>query len=710
MRAFILAVTGFGFIVVAACSSYGTSVVEVENQAEVASVSIALPSPSLVAGQTQRGHAIVKDATGATLSGRAVTWFSSSTSIATVNDAGDIAAVTPGSATLSAVSEGVAGTAALTVIPRPPMPVAKVLVAINPAAVVVGQTAQASVALQDADGNPLSDRAVAWQSGNASVAVVSGSGAISAVGAGSTSITASSEGQAASASLSVSAPAPVPVATVTVAPATATLQIGATVQLAATTRDASGATLTGRVVGWSSANAGVASVNSNGLVSAVGAGTAQITASSEGKTSSATITVSAPPPPPSVPVATVSISPSSQSLVIGATVQLAATTRDANGAVLTGRAVSWSSASGAIATVSTSGLVRGIAAGTVQITATSEGKSSSASITVTPPVVTPVATVTVSPATSSPIVGNTVQLSATTRDANGNVLNGRVVVWSTANAAIASVNATSGLVTTVAVGTVQITATSETKTGTATFNVQAVPPPPPPGSSNEPTGMTRVAERSFNAVQESPWDTDSQITVVQDATAPKSPSSALRFTFPTGFGGGGNSNGHTGLAFGGNYRILYISYWAKYSANWYGHETGINKQAYAWVTAGYTPFVMEAEGTGSGSLRPRPILQRMIRGDGNYSPNLVPGAVFPRGAWFRVEIVLTGNTSGSANGAMDLWLDGVKVGSWGGLQWTSGTTAWNVFELYPVWGGVGSISVPSTMTWDIDHTYLSGKN
>ncbi|HMF86779.1 MAG TPA: Ig-like domain-containing protein, partial [Gemmatimonadaceae bacterium] len=99
MRTFILAVTGFLFIVVAACSSYGTSVVEVENQqAQVASVSIALPSPSLVAGQTQRGQVIVKDATGAALSGRAVTWFSSSTSIATVNDSGVIAAVTPGAA------------------------------------------------------------------------------------------------------------------------------------------------------------------------------------------------------------------------------------------------------------------------------------------------------------------------------------------------------------------------------------------------------------------------------------------------------------------------------------------------------------------------------------------------------------------------------------------------------------------------------------
>src|SRR6188508_2714945 len=102
MRAFILAVTGFGFIVVAACSSYGTSVVEVEQQAKVASLSISLPSPSLVAGQTQRGRVILKDASGAAISGRRVSWFTSSASIATVNDSGDIAAMNPGNATLSA--------------------------------------------------------------------------------------------------------------------------------------------------------------------------------------------------------------------------------------------------------------------------------------------------------------------------------------------------------------------------------------------------------------------------------------------------------------------------------------------------------------------------------------------------------------------------------------------------------------------------------
>jgi hypothetical protein len=264
----------------------------------------------------------------------------------------------------------------------------------------------------------------------------------------------------------------------------------------------------------------------------------------------------------------------------------------------------------------------------------------------------------------------------------------------------------------VAAGTVQITATSEGKTGSSAITVNTPPPPPPPpppGSSNEPSGMSVIADRAFNSLSESPWDTDAILSIVQDPTAPKSPSSVIRVTFPGGFAGG-SSNGHTGRQWSGGQRILYVSYWMKYSSNWWGHNTGINKQAYAWVNegGGYTPFVMEAEGFGSGPLKPRPILQRMIVGDGNYEPNLVPTATIPRGQWFHIEIVLTGNTSGTANGAMDIYLDGVHVTNAGGLQWTNGTTAWNIFELYPVWGGIGD-TVPATMTADWDHVYLSGK-
>ncbi len=177
------------------------------------------------------------------------------------------------------------------------------------------------------------------------MATVSGSGLVTGLTAGLATITATSEGKRGTSAITVTQ---IPVAAVSVSPATASLTPGQTVQLAATPTDASGNPLTGRVVTWTSSNGAVAAVSGSGLVSALAAGSATITASSEGQSGGAAVTVAAV----SVPVASVSVSPTTASLTTGQTVQLAATPKDANGSSLTGRVVSWTSSSGAVATVS----------------------------------------------------------------------------------------------------------------------------------------------------------------------------------------------------------------------------------------------------------------------------------------------------------------------------------------------------------------------
>src|SRR3989449_10575693 len=106
-------------------------------------------------------------------------------------------------------------------------------------------------------------------------------------------------------------------------------------------------------------------VNGSGLVTAVATGAATITATSEGQSGTAVVTVS------NVPVASVTVTPASASVQQGATVQLTATPRDANGTALSGRVVTWGSNNTAVATVSGSGLVSGAGAGAATTTATS---------------------------------------------------------------------------------------------------------------------------------------------------------------------------------------------------------------------------------------------------------------------------------------------------------------------------------------------------
>ena len=386
------------------------------------------------------------------------------------------------------------------------VPVAAVVVAPATANVMVDSAVQLVAIPVDSAGTALGGRAVTWTSGAAGVATVDGSGLVTGRAAGFAAITATCEGKSGSAAVTVAAPPPAAVASVSVSPASASVSVGQTVQLAATPKDANGNPLTGRTVTWSSGNSGVATVSASGIVTGVSPGAATITAASEGKSGTAAVTVS------SVPVASVAVSPTSASVSVGQTVQLAATPKDANGNPLTGRTVTWSSGNTAVATVSASGLVTGVSAGAATITAASEGQSGSAAITVTS---VPVASVAVSPASASVQTGQAVQLTATPKDANGNPLSGRTIVWMSSNTAAATVN-TSGRVTGVAAGSATITATSEGKSGTAAITVTAPPAPAPVATVAVSPASASVA--AGQAVQLSAVTKDSAGTVLTGRT------------------------------------------------------------------------------------------------------------------------------------------------------------------------------------------------
>lgn len=265
----------------------------------------------------------------------------------------------------------------------PLRPVATVAVSPESGNVRVGGTRQLAATTKDAAGNVLSGRGLTWTSGDSTLAKVSETGLITGISVGGpVTITATSEGVSGRMALYVSV---VPVSSVIVSPATATIRTGDTVRLGAITEDSAGHVLPGRVVAWASGDPAAATVDSTGLVSAIGAGTIAITATSEGHWGSGAITVT-------VAVAAVEVTPSSEAVMTGTSATLRAVPEDALGNVLYDSPVTWASDNAAVATVSSGGEVAGVGAGLATITATSEGKSGTAHITVFAGVVTDLGT------------------------------------------------------------------------------------------------------------------------------------------------------------------------------------------------------------------------------------------------------------------------------------------------------------------------------
>ena len=412
---------------------------------EVASVQV---TPVVVSVRVNRSvslQARALDAEGGTLSGRSITWSSSNSGVALVNALGVVTALTPGATTITASSGGRSGQAAVTVTPEP---VASIVVSPERDTLAVGTERALSAVIRDADGALLTNRSIAWSVSDPNVATISSVGVVSALAPGTVTAVALSEGRVGQATIVVLQRL---ADAIVLTPSSSTVEAGATVQLLAQVTDPNGNLLTGRIISYSSSDVSIATVSSQGLVSARVPGVARITALSDGKTAVSTITVIA------VPVAQVRVLPENANVTVGNTRALQAEARSASGNVISDRTTTWTSGAPSIATVNASGVVTAVAPGTAIIVATVSGVSGSATIQVQP---RSVALVTITPASSDIGVGAQQQLQATLRDAQGTVLSGRNITWVTSNESVVFVSST-GLLVGTGAGTATVTATSE---------------------------------------------------------------------------------------------------------------------------------------------------------------------------------------------------------------------------------------------------------
>jgi len=210
--------------------------------------------------------------------------------------------------------------------------VTAVMISPTSTTVAVGSTQQLSAIISPTNAT---NQAVTWTSLSTSVATVSSSGVVTGVSAGNATIIVQTADGSKTNYASVQVIAAVAISGVTIYPTgTQLLSAGGTLYAQASVSPVNA----NQAVTWSSSNSGVATVSSSGVVSAVGGGTATITATASDNAHSAYFDVSVQTG--NISVSSVSLTPLNASIYVGGSQQLTATVSPSTA---TNRAVTWSS-------------------------------------------------------------------------------------------------------------------------------------------------------------------------------------------------------------------------------------------------------------------------------------------------------------------------------------------------------------------------------
>ncbi len=349
-------------------------------------------------------------------------WASSHTAVATVNTTGLVTGVSPGTATISYTVSSVTTTKIVTVSPLPDAgTLSGTLTVCAGAATTLSSTASGG----------------SWSSSASTVGTVNATGIVTGVSAGTTAISYTVTNSCSSATVS---------SVVTVNPLANPGTISGSLAICAgssTTLSSSQPAGT-----WSSGTTGIGTISTAGVADGIAAGTTTI---SYGVTNgcgtqfaTSVLTVNAVPAPIT----------GGSNVCVGSVLALSSATAGGT----------WSSGNTAIATVSATGAVTGVSPGVVLISYTNAGCTTASTITVN---LVPFAG-TLSGATTF-CTGSTITISST---ASGGT-------WSATTTSVATVNATTGVVTGIAAGTTAISYTLTNGCGTATASavvtVEALP-------------------------------------------------------------------------------------------------------------------------------------------------------------------------------------------------------------------------------------------
>ena len=414
----------------------------------VESVTLDKSSLELNEGETATLTATVKPDNA---SDKTVTWSSSKTSVATVDASGKVTAVAEGTATITAKAGDKTATCSVTV-KKNTVAVESVTLDKSSLELTEGETATLTATVKP---DNATNKTVTWSSDKTSVATVDANGKVTAVAEGTATITAKAGDKTATCSVTVKKNV-IAVESVTLDITSTILNTGETLTLTATVKPDNA---TNKTVTWSSSNSSVATVDTNGKVTAVAQGTAIVTAKAGDKTATCTVIVMKT----DIPVESITLDKNYLELTEGGTGTITATVKPDNA---TNKTVTWSSNNPLIASVDQNGTVTGQAEGTTTITAKAGGKTATCTVTVKKGVVA-VESITLDITSAILNTGETLTLIATVKPDNAT---NKTVTWSSNNTSSATVDQ-NGKITAMGGGTATITAKAGDKSATCVVTV-----------------------------------------------------------------------------------------------------------------------------------------------------------------------------------------------------------------------------------------------
>ena len=389
---------------------------------------------------------ITMNPTDATVTTKAA-WTSNNEEIATVDQNGKVTAVGAGTTTITAMLDGKETTCQVTV----KVPLESISMSETKKTVNKGDSFKLDITKNPTDTTVTGD--VKWTSDNKKVATVDKDGNVTAVGAGIATITARLEGKETTCKVTVK----VPLESISMSETKKTVNKGDSFDLDIT-KNPTDTTVDAKAA-WSSANAGVATVDQNGMVTAVGAGTTVITANLEGKETTCEIVVK-------VPLESIEMSEKEISLVEDGEAQLNVIYAPTDTTVE--KNVAWTSSKPDVAVVDQAGKVTAKTVGTATISAEVDGKTTTCKVTVTKK---PVALESIELSEAKITMVETDKKQLTVKYNPSNTTVDRDVAWTTSNNKVAVV-AADGTITAKGAGTATITATVAGKNASCVVTVK----------------------------------------------------------------------------------------------------------------------------------------------------------------------------------------------------------------------------------------------